>query len=600
MGGRSGSRNGGSQAAVAKTNSATTNAMQPQRATFTGRPRFHPNGLNASSPNIMYYGDNFNIMRDHIGDECIDLVYADPPFNSSREYNIIFRDGTGKEALSQVSAFNDTWTWSERPDDLYQGLVFGDYQSTEKVTSIVVALQQFLKPGPLLAYLVNMTARLVEIHRVLKPTGSFWLHCDTTASHYLKIVLDAIFGDDQFRGEIVWKRTSSHNAARRPGPVHDVLLFYSKTDNYVWNQQYQPYDESYIKDFYRHSDSDGRRYTLSDLTGAGTRNGETGRAWRGIDINARGRHWSVPPDELDKLDAAGRIYWPANGGMPRYKRYLDEMQGIPVLDVWLDISPLGAQAAERLGYPTQKPVALLERIIKLCSNPGDVVMDPYCGCGTAIAGAHKLDRIWVGIDITHLAVTVQKQRLSDTFGLKPKIDYNVYGEPVDVGGAANLAKEDAYQFQWWALSLVGAVPLGGQAPNSKVGKKGSDKGIDGFINFNDDRSGKPKKVLIQVKSGNVQSGDIRDLVGTIGREGAAIGVFITLKKPSQEMITEALSAGYYHCEFNGVNYRRMQILTIEELLEQGKRILMPRADLMFKKADWQDREQQAVMNLQHG
>jgi site-specific DNA-methyltransferase (adenine-specific) len=509
--------------------------------------------------NTLFYGDNLPILREYIASESVDLIYLDPPFNSNRTYNVLFKDESGREAEAQIEAFDDTWHWNPKTEETYQELIA---HAPARVATMIGALRQFIGTNQMMAYLVMMAARLVELHRVLKPTGSLYLHCDPAASHYLKVVLDTIFGPENFRNEIVWKRTSAHSSAKRFGPIHDILLFYTKSAVYIWNQQYIPYDESYTEQFYSHIDEKGRRFRLSDLTGAGIRRGETGLQWRGVDVTKRGRHWMVPPSELDKLEAEGRIYWPKKGEMPAYKRYLDEMPGVPLQDLFTDIQPISAQAAERLGYPTQKPLALLERIIQASSNPGDLVLDPFCGCGTTIAAAQKLGRRWIGIDITHLAIALQKYRLKEMF---PDVRFQVIGEPQDVAGARQLAQDDRYQFQWWALSLVRAKPLGGQE-GRKAGKKGSDKGIDGVINFIDDASGRPKRVLVQVKSGHVKSGDVRDLRGVVEREGAAIGLLLTLEEPTREMEQEATVAGFYRSPGWQQDYPRIQILTIADLL----------------------------------
>ncbi|MEW5988236.1 MAG: DNA methyltransferase [Chloroflexota bacterium] len=525
--------------------------------------------------NTLFYGDNLPILRDYVADGSVDLVYLDPPFNSNRSYNVLFKDESGRESESQLTAFEDSWHWNQAAERAYHDLITN---APEHVSLMIETLRKLIGSNQMMAYLVMMAARLVELHRVLKPTGSLYLHCDPTACHYLKIVLDTIFGPQNFRSEVIWKRTSAHSSARRYGPIHDTILFYTKSDKYTWNQQYQPYDESYIKDFYRNIDEHGRHYTLGDLTGAGIRHGETGQRWRNIDVTAKGRHWMVPPGELDKLDAEGCVYWPSKGGMPRLKRYLDEMPGVPLQDIFNDIAPISAHAAERLGYPTQKPLTLLERVIEASSNPGDVVLDPFCGCGTTIAAAQKLGRTWVGIDITHLSIALLKYRLRDMFG---DLAYRVIGEPEDVGAARQLAHDDRYQFQWWALSLVQAKPLGGQE-GSKVGKKGSDRGIDGVIVFMDEAKGPARRVLAQVKSGKVGSQHIRDLRGTVEREGAAMGVFITLEEPTRDMQTEAVAAGYYETPW-GKSYPRLQILTIQELLS-GKQIAMPSTQMTFKQA----------------
>lgn len=528
--------------------------------------------------NTLFYGDNLPILREHIADESVDLIYLDPPFNSNRSYNVLFREESGQESQAQITAFEDTWHWNTQTEETYSALVT---QAPAGVASMIGALRQFVGANQMMAYLVMMAARLVELHRALKPTGSLYLHCDPTASHYLKVVLDTIFGPEQFRSEVAWKRTSAHSSANRYGPVHDILLFYTKSEDYTWNQQFAPYDKTYLDEFYTHYDPDGRRWRRSDLTGAGVRHGETGNAWRGIDVTAKGRHWAWPPSELEKMDAAGKLHWPAKaGGVPMLKRYEDEQDGVPLQDVWVDIPPMHNLSAERLGYPTQKPLALLERIISASSNPGDVVLDPFCGCGTAIAAAQKLDRRWIGIDITHLSIALQKYRLEAMF---PGITYKVIGEPEDTGSAQQLAHDDRYQFQWWALSLVKARPLGGQG-DSKTGKKGSDRGIDGVITFIDEAGGKAKQILVQVKSGHVKSGDIRDLKGTLDGQKAAMGLFITLEPPSRDMETEAASGGFYHSPGWNRDYPRVQIATIEQLLG-GAEVKMPPTSVTFKQAE---------------
>lgn len=526
--------------------------------------------------NTLFYGDNLDILREYIADASVDLVYLDPPFNSSRNYNVLFKDEKGVESESQITAFEDTWHWGPEAEATYNALVT---EAPERVSEVIGGLRTIAgNTSPMMAYLVMMAARLVELHRVLKPTGSLYLHCDPTASHYLKVILDAIFGPLNYRNEIVWKRTSSHNDARRKwADVSDTILFYSKTDAYTYGVQYVPYSEEYLRDFYRHTDGTGRRYRLSDLRSPNPRPNLM-YEYKGYKPHPNG--WAVSPERMAMLDEQGRLQFPKTlDGRIQQRRYLDEMPGMPVSNVWDDIRPVQAQAAERLGYPTQKPLALLERIVAASSNPGDVVLDPFCGCGTAIAAAHKLGRKWIGIDITHLSIALQKYRMEDLF---PGITFKVIGEPEDIGAARQLAQDDRYQFQWWALSLIRARPLGGEA-GSKQGKKGSDRGIDGVITFIDDATGKGKRVLVQVKSGHVKSGDVRDLRGTVEREGAAIGVFITLELPSRDMTTEAASAGFYRSPGWGRDYPKIQILTIGELLK-GAEVKMPPAHGTFKQA----------------
>lgn len=534
--------------------------------------------------NRLYYGDNLDILRDrdYFPNACVDLIYLDPPFNSSRSYNVLFKDESGRQSDAQITAFEDTWHWGETAERTLTDLL---QEAPHAVGAAMNAMLEIVGRNQMMAYLVMMTARLVELHRVLKPTGSLYLHCDPTASHYLKIILDTIFGAGNFRAEIIWKRTSAHNSAKRPGPIHDVILMYSKSNAYTWNAVWTAYDESYTEQFYRHVDPDGRRYQLSDLTGSGTRNGETGEIWRGINVTAKGRHWMRPPSELDELDKQGRIFWPPKGTVPSYKRYLDEMPGVSLQDVWDDIPPVQAHAKELLGYPTQKPLALLERIIASSSNPGDVVLDPFCGCGTAVAAAQKLGRQWIGIDVTFLSIALMQNRLLGNFEIKDPTDYQVIGVPVDLNGAKALASQkDKYQFQWWALTLVKAKPLGGEE-GSKQGKKGADGGIDGVIPFIDRSKGQTarREVLVQVKSGGVQRKDIADLARAVEREKAAIGVFITLEAPTRNMREEAVSAGFYRSEGWNREYPRIQILTIEDLLN-GARVDMPGTRGAFKQA----------------
>jgi site-specific DNA-methyltransferase (adenine-specific) len=523
--------------------------------------------------NTLFYGDNLSILREYIPDESVDLVYLDPPFNSNRNYNVLFKDESGREAEAQIEAFEDTWHWGPGPERAYQELVT---ESADEVSKAISALRDLIGTNQVMAYLVMMAARLVELHRVLKPTGSLYLHCDPTSSHYLKVILDTIFGPTRFLNEIAWKRTTAHNDPKRYGRIQDRLLFYSKTADKTFNHVPGPYSNEQLGR-YKYHDERGS-FRAENLTAphfSPTRTIE----WRGTHPGAN-RQWRFSVEELERLYAEGRILLQRNGS-PRkdgYKVYMDEAEGPALQDIWTDIG-LGPTAGERLGYPTQKPLALLERIVSVSSKPGDVVLDPFCGCGTAIAAAQTLERRWIGIDVTHLSIALMKYRLEAMF---PGIELQVIGEPEDVGSARQLALDDRYQFQWWALSLIRAKPLGAKG-SGKAGKKGSDKGIDGVINFVDDRGSKPKRILVQVKSGKVKSGDIRDLRGTVEREGAAMGVFITLEESSRDMRTEAVSAGFYHSQGWGQDYPKIQILTVEELLH-GAEVKMPPQYGTFKEA----------------
>jgi len=525
--------------------------------------------------NTLFYGDNLQILREYLPDECVDLIYLDPPFNSNRSYNVLFKDESGQEADAQITAFDDAWHWGAAAERTLQDLTVN---APMHVAVMIDALRQFIGKNQMLAYLVMMAARLTELHRVLKPTGSLYLHCDPTASHYLKIILDTIFGFENFQNEITWKRTSSHNDSQKFGRIHDIIFFYSKTSNFVFNTIKQPLNPDYVDKVYNRVDENGRRYRLDNISAPGGRGPVY--EWGG-----KTQAWRYTKEKMEKLFSEGRIkkYPDGRAMINAYVRYLDESDGQPVQDWWDDIGVIAAPAKERLGYPTQKPLALLERILQASSNPGDVVLDPFSGCGTAIAAAQSLGRRWIGIDITHLAIAMHKSRLKDMFRLEAGKDYEVIGEPQDLADARQLAHENRYQFQWWALSLVQARPLGG-GEGSKSGKKGSDQGIDGLIPFVDDASGKLKRVLVQVKSGHVKSGDIRDLAGVLSREkDAPLGLFITLEPPSSEMVREAASAGFYTSDLWQKDYARLQILTIEQLFD-GATVQMPPAYAAFKQA----------------
>ncbi len=491
----------------------------------------------------MYYGDNLHILREYIPNESIDLIYLDPPFNSNRSYNVLFRDESVKEAESQLTAFEDTWHWDTTAERLYHDLAT---DSSPEISGMIGALRDFIGANQMTAYLVMMTARLAELHRVLKQTGSLYLHCDPTASHYLKIILDTIFGGKNFRNEIVWCYRRYTAASNRFQRIHDIIFFYGKSEKSVFNDIRIPY-----------TDKGGKQ------------------------------------DSHYRQDEEGRWFrWQKRKGKEPYKVYLSE--GVRLGD-WWEIQHINASSNERLGYPTQKPLALLERIISASSNEGDIILDPFSGCGTAVVAANKLNRKWIGIDITHLAVALLKYRLKDAFGVTEGKEYQVIGEPKDVASAGQLAHDDRYQFQWWALSLIQAKPVGGD-PGSRKGKKGKDRGIDGIITFIDDPYEKPKQVIVQVKSGKVKSGDIRDLTGTAEREKAAIGVFITLESPSKDMQTEAVSAGFYKSPGWNRDYPKIQILTIEELFS-GAQVQMPPVKATFKSAQKEITENRLQDNL---
>jgi site-specific DNA-methyltransferase (adenine-specific) len=541
-------------------------------------------GQKTIAENTLFYGDNLPILRDYLADESVDLIYLDPPFNSSRSYNVLYKDESGMEAEAQIVAFEDTWHWSQDTETQYhQLLALGD-----KLAQMLETLIEVLGRNQMTAYLVMMTVRLIELHRVLKPTGSLYLHCDPTASHYLKMILDMIFGVANFRNEIVWKRQTAHSDAKHKfSDIADSVLFYGKSAATGFYPQYGEHNPDYVAKFYRNDDHDGRGlYQLADMASPNPRPNMM-YEWLGFPCPEKG--WRYQRETMQKLHDEGRVWYPRteDGTLdttkrPRLKRYFQEQEGSIVTSIWTDIQPLHATSAERIGYPTQKPVALLERIIQASSHPGDIILDPFCGCGTAIHAAQKLGRTWIGIDITYLATSLIKNRLYSAFGIEAKKDYALIGEPSALSDARHLAKQDRYQFQWWALGLLPARPFGGQA-DSKHGKKGADKGIDGIMTFRDSKES-DRRIIVQVKSGKVKSGDIRDLHGTVEREkNAVMGVFITLETPSQNMQVEAMECGYYHSTGFNRDYPKIQIMTIEQLLED-KKIIFPGTDTTLKQA----------------
>ncbi len=535
--------------------------------------------------NTLFYGDNLTILREHIADESVDLIYLDPPFNSNASYNVLFKAPGGEQSQSQIEAFDDTWEWGEVAERAFdEVMTSGNTDAAEMLR----AMRGFLKENAMMAYLAMMAVRLLELHRVLKPTGSLYLHCDPTASHYLKILLDAVFGKETFLNEIVWKRTFSHGSSHRYGPVHDTIFYYAKNGGHVWNDVRIRHDINYIDRHFRQIDTTrGERFQAISLTGAGIRTGESGRPWRNVNPTDVGRHWALPgailaregigagsvQDRLEALDASGRIYWPSNGGTPRLKWFVSDLDGVSIPDTWNDIAPISSQAQERLGYPTQKPLALLERIISASSNPGDVVLDPFCGCGTTVHAAQKMDRRWIGIDVTHLAIGLVKRRLIDAF---PQAQFDILGVPKDAGAAEALAEADKHQFQLWALSVVEAQPY-------KGGRKGADGGVDGYIYFKPD--GKTtEKAVVSIKGGrNVGVTMIRDLIATIERDKAKVGILLSLAEPTREMKKEAAAAGLYKTDMHG-DFPRIQILTIADLFD-GDRPRLPWVDpSVFRKA----------------
>ncbi len=536
--------------------------------------------------NRLYFGDNLKWLSDRkeFPDASVDLVYLDPPFNSNADYNVLFREPSGQVSQAQFHAFTDTWSWADAAETYHQ---FIDNCPNVEVVELMEALQSFLKHSPMMAYLAMMAPRLLEMRRVLKETGTLYLHCDPTASHYLRMLLDGIFGARNFRNEISWKRSQpkSHTTVNFPN-CRDVILRYSKSESVVFNKVFGEHDPEYIQKFYRFTDPDGRRYRLGDITNPNKNRPNLTYEFLGVK-----RVWRWTKDRMEQAYREGRIYQSRPGAVPQEKRYLDEMQGQPISDDWDDIEHLHGGVrpnilTESLGYPTQKPLALLERIISASSNAGDVVLDPFCGCGTTIHAAQKLDRKWIGIDITYLAINLIKRRLKDAFG--EEIPFEEKGQPTDFASAKRLAELDKFQFQHWALSLIGARPL-------KEGEgKGADRGVDGLLYYyeterkdflNRVREDAPamkkepvhrEKIIVQVKGGGVNRSDVATLLGDVENQKAAGGVLITLEKPSKQMRTEAADAGHYSSKlWHDKDYPRIQILTVEGLLNGTEHIDAP-------------------------
>ena len=532
--------------------------------------------------NHLYYGDNLTVLREQIRDASVDLIYLDPPFNSNASYNVLFKGPTGTGSAAQIEAFDDTWHWNDSAEE-----AFGDVvrSGNAAAATMLRAMRSFLGDNDMMAYLAMMAVRLLELHRVLKPTGSLYLHCDPTASHYLKILLDAVFGAKNFQNEVVWQRAIAKGDARtKLAWNHDIILCASKGQNPLFHPIYATKDDEYEARF-KLDDRDGRGlYRLAPLDSPNPRPNLT-YEYKGFSPPAKG--WRVSLEVMQRLDLEGRLAFPKQkGGRIARKHYLNEQEGRKLGDVWTDIPPL--QSGQRLGYPTQKPVALLERILSASSNPGDVVLDPFCGCGTTVHAAQKLGRQWVGIDVTHLAIGLIEKRLRDAF---EGVQFTTHGVPQDIEGARDLAARGKYhEFEKWALSLIAAQP-------GNLSKKGADRGIDGNIYFGAKHEGRG---IVSVKAGDsVGVSMIRDLRGVVEREGAGIGVFLSLAEPTKPMITEAAGAGQY--ELSGfAPVPRLQIVTVQEALrlrDRAVRLPARRDDSFRRAAREEDRGAQSAFDL---
>ena len=536
-----------------------------------------------------FHGDNLEVLRVWFPDECVDLIYLDPPFNSDQDFNLPFGADEARP-VQKKRGFTDTWQWDDAAIDAYTQVTKTRAVSMpDKLPGLMRSLYDFLYPKyrhVMLAYLANMAVRLVELRRVMKPKASLYLHCDPTAGHYLKMILDSIFGIENFRSEIVWKRSYGHGNAKKYAPVHDLLLFYSRSAEFTWNPAWQRMPQKTLDEWYNNYDPpgppDGRRFNRDNLTGSGTRGGESGMPWRGIDVTKKGRHWAIPRsvemvkeivgdlgthEALDALDAAGRIHWPdKEDGVPMFKRYIEEAAGVPALDVITNIPQLHNVSPERVGYPTQKPLALLKHILELSTNVGDLVFDPFCGCGTSIIASEQIDRRWLGIDIGDEAITTLKEKRIPREAPDAKIREEI--EPFDIESARLLAKLDEYKFQWWAVRK-----LGGQPPDGKM-KKGSDRGKDGeiFIETTDEFQ-RRHRVIISVKSGEKQAVSmVNELSAAVNNpeHKAHMGVLVTLEEPKRNLRDRAREFRTVPGSADGKNDPdKIQVVSAADLLARG-------------------------------
>ena len=545
--------------------------------------------------NRLYYGDCLTIMQDwplH----SVDLIYLDPPFNSNRQYNSIYKDETGRPLPDQIEAFCDMWELDDERERAIRTMpvLMRESGLEDSVAELWRLWMQALRGTQprLLAYLSYMAQRLLIMKRILKPTGSIYYHCDPTASHYIKALIDAVFGHENFRSEIIWKRSGGKSDALRWGITTDRLLFYTKSEHFIWNQQYQSHNPEYILKTYRANDKDGRGlYTTMPLHASGIRYGESGFAWKGYAPGDKGNHWRTPtkgamnhyiqthnliPDwpsaypsiqsRLDALDDAGLISWSSNG-VPRLKMYLEATKGVAATDLIADV-PM-ASGNERMGYATQKPTALLERIIKASSNPGDVVLDPFCGCATTIEAAHRLDRQWIGIDIAiHAIKRVTRLRLQDRLGLMVGQDFTIDGIPSTLEGAVDLWAKDKYHFQQWAVE---------QADGFVTTKRTADGGVDGRIYFAVPDSKELQSMVVEVKGGaNVSIESLRALKGALDYDNALMAGLLVMYPlgdvKARNFNRFMADAGMI--ELWGNEYPKMQMLTVAEILE-GKRFATP-------------------------
>ena len=516
--------------------------------------------------NRLYYGDCLTVMEDMtLG--SVDLIYLDPPFNSNREYNAIYQDETGRPLPDQIDAFCDQWTLDDERERVIRQMpvLMREAGIPDEVALFWQMWMNALRNSNprLLAYLSYMTQRLLPMKGILKPTGSIYLHCDTTASHYIKVMMDAIFGHESFRSEIVWKRTSAHSDAKGFGQVCDYLLYYAGNSR-TWNPIKVPHDPQYVADNYRYEDERGR-YRHHEIIRTASMGERPNLSYEYKGYTPRWG-WRMVREKLEELDAEGLLVW-SSTGRPYRKTYLADGQA--PTNLWTDIP--NALGQERMGYNTQKPLALLERIIEASSNKGDTVFDPFCGCATTLEAADKLGRKWIGIDIAiHAVKRVARVRLQERLGLVEGTDFEIDGVPRNIEGAADLWERDKYHFQKWAVEEVdGFVTT----------RKGSDGGIDGRLYFGLPDRPDLSSMVIEVKGGkNVGINVVRDLRGVLERDEAEMAGLIVLhelgNRKQMNFTREMAQAG--DLAVLGKNYPRMQMLTVVEILE-GKTFYTPGA-----------------------
>jgi site-specific DNA-methyltransferase (adenine-specific) len=526
--------------------------------------------------NQLWYGDCLSIMNE-MPKDYVDLVYLDPPFNSNREYAAIYEDDTGRPLPEQIDAFEDLWELSEerlRAIEHMPVLMRAADIPDDVAQFWSLWMRALRKANPrLLAYLSYMTERLLPLRSIVKPTGSIYLHCDPTASHYIKAMMDAVFDHDNFRNEIIWKRTHSHGDPKRKyGAITDTILFYTMSNKYTFHPQYRRHADAYVEKTFSNTDPDGRKWQSVTLRSPSLRPNliYPYTASNGLTYQPHPNGWSCDITRLRKYDREGRLHFPAKAdGALRLKMYIDESKGLKVQNLWDDIPPISANAKERLGYPTQKPVALLERIIAASSDEGQIVLDPFCGCASTIEAAHRLNRRWIGIDVAiHAIRRVAAVRLQDRLGLKEDVDFVVRGIPQTVEGAKELWTHDKHQFQKWAIEQVDGFV---------TAKKTADGGIDGRLYFYMPGQNDLESMVIEVKGGkNVNVEVVRSLRGTVARDQALMAGLIVMDdlgdRKTKNFHREMADAG--DLDVGGIKYSRMQMLTVGEILA-GKRFLTP-------------------------